>query len=52
MADLLSTIIIMSVGTLIACAWTYSWGYKEGKREGYVRGKSVNRHVSAKAVKS
>lgn len=53
MGDLLSTIIIMSVSTLIGCAFAYSWGYKEGNREGYTRGRSVSRHISAanKAVK-
>jgi formate hydrogenlyase subunit 3/multisubunit Na+/H+ antiporter MnhD subunit len=47
MGDLLSTVIIMSVSTLLACAVTYSWGYKEGSREGYTRGRSVSRHISA-----
>jgi hypothetical protein len=29
---------------------TYTIGYKNGHLEGYQRGKSVGRHISAKAV--
>jgi hypothetical protein len=46
-----SIIILMSVASLIGSAWTYSWGYKEGKREGYIRGKAITRHASSKVAK-
>ena len=32
---------------VIAAAYGYSRGYKEGSREGYIRGRAVVRHVSA-----
>ena len=38
---------------VIAAAYGYSKGHKDGSREGYTRGRSVSRHVASinKAVK-
>jgi hypothetical protein len=49
----LSIVVFMSVSTVLISAITYSVGFKEGNREGYTRGRSINRHISAanKAVK-
>jgi hypothetical protein len=35
----------------MSAAFGYSVGFREGHREGYVRGKAVARHISAKKVK-
>jgi hypothetical protein len=50
MGNEFSLIIIMSVASIVLSAGTYAVGFKEGKREGYTRGRSVSRHISAKAV--
>jgi hypothetical protein len=50
MVNELSIVIMMSVSAILMSAITYSVGFKEGRREGYTRGRSVSRHISAKAV--
>jgi len=38
---------------VVAAAYGYSRGHREGSREGYIRGRAVSRHISStnKAVK-
>jgi hypothetical protein len=43
----LGRLVVLTVLLVIAAAYGYSRGHKEGSREGYIRGRSVVRHVSA-----
>ena len=43
---------LLVVMMVMAAAVGYAMGHKDGKREGYIRGRSVRRHIaSKKAVK-
>ena len=42
--------VLMLIGCILWSIVSYSVGFKEGQREGYQRGRSVSRHISAKAV--
>jgi hypothetical protein len=46
-AATLGRLVVLTVLLVIAAAYGYSRGHKEGSREGYIRGRSVVRHVSA-----
>ena len=46
-----SIVILMSIACILWAICSYSVGYKEGHKDGYARGKSVSRHISAKAAK-
>ena len=49
----LRALFLIGVLCTLAAALGYSWGHKDGSREGYIRGRAVSRHISAanKAVK-
>ena len=38
----------MSVATILWSAITYSVGFREGDREGFLKGKSIARHASTR----
>jgi hypothetical protein len=42
----LSIIIMMSVSAILMSAITYSVGFREGEREGFLKGKAIARHAS------
>lgn len=43
---------LLVIMLFMAAAVGYAMGHKDGKREGYIRGRSVSRHIaSKKAVK-
>ena len=42
--------VLMAIACILWAVVSYSVGFKEGQREGYQRGRSVSRHISAKAV--
>tara|TARA_R110000868_G_scaffold210828_1_gene460926 strand:- start:340 stop:495 length:156 start_codon:yes stop_codon:yes gene_type:complete len=43
----LSIIVMMSIAGFLWALMSYSVGYKQGEREGYAKGRAVNRHISA-----
>jgi hypothetical protein len=43
-----SIIIIMSVASILLSATSYSWGFKDGKRQGYAKGRAVSRHAASR----
>jgi hypothetical protein len=47
MGNEFALIIIMSVASILLSATSYSWGFKDGKRQGYAKGRAVGRHISA-----
>ena len=47
MGNEFSIIIIMSVASILLSVSTYQWGFKDGKRQGYAKGRAVGRHISA-----
>jgi flagellar biosynthesis/type III secretory pathway protein FliH len=46
--DLFSIIIIMSVASIVLSAGTYAQGFKDGKRQGYAKGRAVSRHAASR----
>jgi len=46
----ISLFVLMLIACILWALVSYSVGFKEGQREGYQRGRSVSRHISAKAV--
>ena len=42
--------VLMAIACILWAVVSYSVGFKEGQREGYQRGRSVSRHISAKAA--
>ena len=40
----------MTIAGFLWAVVAYSVGYKEGHRDGYLRGKAVTRHASSKVV--
>lgn len=46
----LSIVIVMSIAAILWAAITYSVGYKEGERKGYIRGRELTR-LKTKAAK-
>jgi hypothetical protein len=49
MVNELSIVVMMSITAILMSVITYSVGFREGEREGYLKGRSVSRHISAKA---
>ena len=47
MGNEFALIIIMSVASIVLSAGTYGQGFKDGKRQGYAKGRAVSRHISA-----
>ena len=43
----LGRLVALTVAFVIVAAFAYLRGFKQGSREGYIRGRSVLRHVSA-----
>jgi hypothetical protein len=43
----LGRLVAVVVLLVIAGAYGYSKGHKDGSREGYIRGRSVSRHISS-----
>jgi hypothetical protein len=46
----ISLFVLMLIACFLWALVSYSVGFKEGQREGYQRGRSVSRHISAKEV--
>jgi ammonia channel protein AmtB len=42
--------VLMAIACILWAVVSYSMGFKEGQREGYRRGRSVSRHISAKEL--
>ena len=49
----LGRLTLLAILLIMSAAVGYAMGHKDGSREGYTRGRAVNRHVAAanKAVK-
>ena len=45
--QVLRALFLIGVLCTLAAALGYSFGHKDGSREGYTRGRAVNRHVAA-----
>ena len=43
----LGRLTLLAILLVMAAAVGYAWGHKDGSREGYTRGRAVNRHVAA-----
>jgi hypothetical protein len=50
-AQTLKALFLIGLLCVFAAVLGYSAGHKDGSREGYIRGRSISRHVSNKAVK-
>jgi hypothetical protein len=46
----LSIVVAMLVGNFLSCLMFYSIGFREGKSEGYMKGRSAARHASSRAA--
>jgi len=44
--ETLFRLIALSIWTVITLAIGYSKGFKDGRREGFLRGKTIGRHTS------
>ena len=42
----LGRLTLLAILLVMAAAVGYAMGHKDGSREGYIRGRAVNRHVS------
>lgn len=47
----LSIFVIMLISLIMCSAISYSVGFREGRSEGYSRGRAMRSHVSNKGVK-
>jgi len=43
-ANEVSIIVLMSISIILFSLISYSVGFKEGRREGYINGRAVSRH--------
>jgi len=43
----LGRLVALTVSFVIVAAFAYLRGFKQGSREGYIRGRSVSRHVAS-----
>jgi hypothetical protein len=43
----LGRMVALTVSFVMVAAFAYLRGFKQGSREGYIRGRSVSRHVSS-----
>jgi hypothetical protein len=48
MLNELSIVVMMSITCILMSAITYSVGFREGEREGFLKGKSIARHASTR----